>query len=798
MNRLPLCSRIIAVAVMTLSSISFGQDIPTTTAGATAISVKREFRGAWIATVLNLDWPPSPGSDPLFQKLQLNAILDSLKNTGINAVLFQVRSECDAMYASPFEPWSFRLTGFQGGAGSYDPLQFVIDQAHKRGLELHAWFNPYRAVRSVGEYSIHPTHVTVQHPEWVITLGTLKVLNPGLQQVRDYITSVIMDVVRRYDIDGVHFDDYFYPYPPTTITTQDDSTFASYNRGISSKADWRRDNVHLLIKEISDSVRTTKSHIKFGISPFGIWKNGVPSGITGLSAYDDIFCDALMWLSQRWIDYLAPQLYWQIGGPQDYNKLMPWWATQMNGRHLYPGQAAYRINSWSSSELPNQIRLNRSNPNVQGSIFFRANNGIIDNLQGFKDSLRLNLFRYPALLPVMAWKDSIAPNPPQNLRFGPIAGTSPAGLQWDGPTPASDGDTATRYVVYRFTQPPTQPSDLDDPSKIVAITAAPSSVPKTIPPSSSSYYVVTTLDRNHNESGMSNTLMVSAPVAPLLAGPANGSTNLKDSVTAFWNSSQLASSYQLQVSADSTFTTSTLLDVSIPDTFRVVSGLLGQKKYYWRVNAANAGGTSGFSGPWSFRTGFPEIPLLAFPSNFSDTVAINPTLKWFAAQGASSYQLQVSKSQAFDSASIVTNISNLTDTTYSLVSLQGYTIYFWRLTATNTIGISDWSPIWRFRTQAVTLVLGDDVGPQNYSLSQNYPNPFNPVTNIEISVPRYGRVVIRVYDVLGRSIASLVDEELAPGLYTFRFDGTALPSGMYLYVMNVGETRIVKKMMLLK
>ncbi|MBM2846094.1 MAG: hypothetical protein HW407_1406, partial [Bacteroidetes bacterium] len=404
----------------------------------------------------------------------------------------------------------------------------------------------------------------------------------------------------------------------------------------------------------------------------------------------------------------------------------------------------------------------------------------------------------PALLPVMAWKDSVAPNAPQNLRFGPIAEISPAGLQWDGPTAASDGDTASRYVVYRFTLPPTQPSDLDDPSRIVAITAAPSSVPKTIPLSSSSYYVVTTLDRNHNESAMSNALLVSAPQAPLLAGPANGSSNLKDSVNVFWNSSQLASGYQLQVCPDSTFATSVILDASIPDTFRVVSGLLGQKIYYWRANAANAGGTSGFSGAWNFRTGFPEIPLLAFPANFGDTVVVSPTLRWFAAQGASSYQLHVAKSQAFDSASTVANISNLTDSSYSLSSLQGNTIYFWRLKATNAIGTTSWSAIWRFRTQQVTLVLDEAVGPLNYFLSQNYPNPFNPVTNIEVSVPRYGRVAIRVFDILGREIASLVDEELAPGLYTFRFDGTALPSGMYLYIMNVGETRFVKKMMLLK
>ncbi|MGH7451691.1 MAG: glycoside hydrolase family 10 protein, partial [bacterium] len=277
---------------------------------------KREFRGAWIATVINLDWPSTPGLAPGTQRGELMRLLDELQAAGINAVMFQVRSECDAMYASTIEPWSYWLTGGQGRAPSpfYDPLQFAVQEAHKRGMELHAWLNPYRSVREIGSYANAANHVSVQHPEWLFRAGNTRVLDPGLPMVRAYVTSVVMDVVNRYDVDGIHFDDYFYPYPPDQISNQDDATFANYSRGFTNRGDWRRDNVNLLIKMIHDSIQVVKPYVKFGISPFGIWRNGIPTGITGLDAYNTIYCDALAWLQQQTIDYLTPQLYWPFGG----------------------------------------------------------------------------------------------------------------------------------------------------------------------------------------------------------------------------------------------------------------------------------------------------------------------------------------------------------------------------------------------------------------------------------------------------------------------------------------------------
>ena len=248
-----------------------------------------------------MDWPSSPTASVDKQKEDLIKLLDELKAININCVVFQIRTECDALYASNYDPWSYWLTGAQGTAPSpfFDPLEFAVEEAHKRGIELHAWFNPYRAEKTVGAYSISNQHVTKLHPDWVIQIGSFKFLNPGLPEVMEYVTNVVTDVVKRYDVDGVHFDDYFYPYPPNNITNQDYATFQAYPRGFSNIADWRRNNVNMLVKMVNDSIQVHKSYVRFGISPFGIWKSGVPSGIIGLSAYNDIYCDAVAWLQAR-------------------------------------------------------------------------------------------------------------------------------------------------------------------------------------------------------------------------------------------------------------------------------------------------------------------------------------------------------------------------------------------------------------------------------------------------------------------------------------------------------------------
>lgn len=475
-------------------------------AAQTAEPPKHEFRGAWIATVINLDWPIR-GATTAQQKNLLLQMLDRLKDAGINAVFFQVRSECDAMYDSPIEPWSYWLTGQQGRAPDpwYDPLAFAVEEAHKRGMELHAWFNPYRAFRGSG-YTNSPQHVVQTHPEWTLRFGSLRILDPGRAAVRDYVTSVVMDVVRRYDIDGVHFDDYFYPYPPNRITTQDAATFAEESRGFTSLFDWRRDNVNIFIAQLADSIRAVKPAVKFGISPFGIWKNGVPQGIRGLNAYHDIYADATAWVEAGSVDYLVPQLYWPFGGAQDYAKLAPWWAEQIRDRHLYIGQALYRADRRTFSgtlfdreEIPEQVRFNRGYLGILGNVFFRARNITHFPSQGIVEVLKSDLYRHPALTPPMAWKtDEVLPVP-ENVRLEWTADTELT-LSWD------PVDGARRYAVYRTRSEavPDLGAASRDARNLVSVTGETKATDRPGIASDPYYYFVQAVGANSAESGPSD------------------------------------------------------------------------------------------------------------------------------------------------------------------------------------------------------------------------------------------------------------------------------------------------------
>ena len=477
-------------------------------------SPKHEFRGAWIATVLNLDWPTSRGTNAALQQDRLVEMLDKLQEAGVNAVFFQVRSECDAMYASEIEPWSYWLTGEQGRAPEpfYDPLAFAIEEAHKRGMELHAWFNPYRSVRNTNGYMQDPSHVSVQHPEWILTFGTFKILNPGIPEVRDYVTSVITDVVRRYDIDGVHFDDFFYPYPPNQITNEDDATFAEYNRGFTNVGDWRRDNVNLFVAQVNDSIQVAKPWVKFGISPFGIWRNGTPSGITGLDAYNVIFGDATAWLNAESIDYVVPQLYWAFGGRQDYGKLAPWWASVRNGRHLYTGHGLYRSDAntfsgtlFAADEVPRQVRFNRDDPDIFGNVFFRAKNITLFPSKGFADSLKTDLYATPALTPPMAWKRNTPPAPPEELTVT-STGTEELTLDWGAPNASGIFAPTRRYAVYRVrsSTEPDAATVIADGRNLLAVTGNTTLIDFPGIAADPYYYVVTSVSANSIESAASN------------------------------------------------------------------------------------------------------------------------------------------------------------------------------------------------------------------------------------------------------------------------------------------------------
>jgi uncharacterized lipoprotein YddW (UPF0748 family) len=792
-----LVLRLCVSAAIICSSISFSQPPP-----------KREFRAAWVASVANLDWPTvtSRGTNPEPQKAELISLLDGLKAAGITCVIFQIRPECDALYNSPYEPWSFWLTGTQGAgpATPFDPLAFAVEESHKRGMELHAWYNPYRAERAINNYNTAASHVTKTHPEWILTFNTssvhLKILNPGLPEVREFVARVVADIIRRYDVDGVHADDYFYPYDPI-ISTEDATTFQNYSRGITNIGDWRRDNVNLLMKMIADSSRAIKPFVKVGMSPFGIWKSGVPAGISGLNAYSEIYGDAIAWLHDGSIDYLTPQLYWKITGAQDFQKLVNWWgdSTAAYGRHLYPGHAAYHEGdgTYTAAEMPNQIKLSRANPKVGGNVYFRALQGVLDNPQGFLDSLKTNYYHYPSLHPVMAWKDVVPPYPVRGIKYALLSGTQQTAIQWDLPLFAPDGDSASRYAVYRFDHYPSR-SDFDDARNMLSVEGQRWIVPPAPGmPGGPFYFAVTALDRNYNESDTSNILTISPPAAPLLAGPNNGGIGLPDTVRLTWFFAPAVGSYHLQVGTDSTFLSGVILNAPVlTDTAKSITNLLGQQRYYWHVRATNAGGTSAFSPTASFVTGMPTTPTLVFPPHAMLDVPVTVTLRWNKVPLATTYRVQIAYNSDF--STIVADTTGLPDTTVTKGGLASYRNHYWHVRGINGAGSGAWSTTFGFRTvQVVSVETGPEL-PTEYQLSQNYPNPFNPTTAISFQLPAASKTRIVVYDLLGREVAVLVDDFMPTGSYTITWNAGSVASGVYLCRMTAGGFAATRRMVLLR
>jgi len=381
----------------------------------------REFRAAWIATVGNSCWPSKSGLTTAQQKAELIAILDKAAALKMNAVIFQVRPACDALYQSSIEPWSEYLTGVQGRAPVpfYDPLAFAIAEAHKRGLELHAWFNPFRAHHAQAVAPVAPAHISKMRPDLVRSYGKYLWLDPGEPEVRDYTLRVVRDVVRRYDVDGVHFDDYFYPYHEKNvagieINFPDDVSWKKFgSESGMNRDDWRRANVDIFMQQVYHTIKTEKPWVKFGISPFGIWRPKNPPGITGFDSYAGLYADSRKWLLEGWCDYFSPQLYWAIQPPaQSFPALLAWWNTQnAHHRHLWPGLNTLKVgDAWQPAEIANQIALTRRYPgpgHIHWSVNALMKNSALDL------ALDRNVYKEPALIPASPWLDATSPPPPK-------------------------------------------------------------------------------------------------------------------------------------------------------------------------------------------------------------------------------------------------------------------------------------------------------------------------------------------------------------------------------------------------
>ena len=454
---------------------------------------KREFRGAWIQAV-NGQWT-GIGRDNMQRTLTYQ--LDELQKDGVNAIIFQVRPECDAFYESRLEPWSRFLTGQQGMAPQpyWDPLQWMIEQCHRRGMELHAWINPYRA-KTKTTNELASSHVAVQHPDWIFEYDGLYILNPALEESRQFTCKVVEDIVRRYDVDGLHIDDYFYPYPVAGVTIPDADLYRQQGAGFASIGDWRRHNVDLLIRDLHKTIHSVKPWVKFGVSPFGIYRNkkNDPNGslTNGLQNYDDLYADVLKWVDNGWVDYLVPQLYWEIGHKAaDYQELIQWWNRNSRGCPLYIGEDVER--TAKHGDMAQKMQLHKQLKNVGGTVLWYAK-AAVDNVGNYGTMLRQNYWRTKALLPRMDFIDGDAPKAVRKVKVVEMA-DGPF-IFWKKPKGKGWRNEAVKYAIYCFRQG--EPIDISNASHLVATTT--NNFVRIGAQRAMNTYVITALDRMDNES----------------------------------------------------------------------------------------------------------------------------------------------------------------------------------------------------------------------------------------------------------------------------------------------------------
>lgn len=490
-----ICTKIVLTAILVLS---------LTTLLNAQQNNKREWRAVWIATVNNIDWPSKPGLTSQQQQKELIDYLDLFKKLNINAIVLQVRPTADAFYKSDLEPWSIYLTGDQSKAPEpfYDPLEFAIKEAHKRGMELHAWLNPYRVSQDTANLKdMAQNHIARKNPEMFVKHTKKYYFDPAFPQTREFLCKVIVDIVKRYDVDGIHFDDYFYP----NNDFKDDYSFSIHSRGYKpeDKMAWRRENVDLVVKMLRDSIKAIKPYVKFGISPYAIWRNndldprGSATKSFSYTNYDHLHADILKWMENGWVDYILPQFYFNIGYQNvDFDVITKWWQDYSYGVPLYAGLATYKldanakIEAWRSvSEIDKQIDRIRNQKGYFGVCYFNAKD-FKDNKLGI-DDLLLKRYNHPALSPALKGFDTVAPAPPVKPEVKKIKGK--LDFQWS--ESSQNGKPKTYYyAIYKFAK--NEKPDFSNGNSLVELTG----LNKWSAPDDGSVYYVTSLDRLYNES----------------------------------------------------------------------------------------------------------------------------------------------------------------------------------------------------------------------------------------------------------------------------------------------------------
>ncbi len=559
-----------------------------------AAAPKREMRATWLTTVANIDWPSANTTDIAAQKKELTRMLDSIQSINMNTVFFHIRPACDALYQSDYEPWSSYLNHGRGVNPGYDPLQFCIEECHKRGLTCHGWINPYR-YGCRGSYDWTGNNDTTllnykhTHPEWLLWYKSDIILDPALPAVRQQIKRVVGDIINKYDIDGILMDDYFYPYGGTT--TQDSASVRTLKPGDISTDDWRRQNVNKMVKEVYDTIQAVKPWVTFGVSPFGIWTTNyvvaqqrgytLPDNITGGNMYQEIYCDPVAWLEEGTVDYLSPQLYWKIGGAQDYKTLSKWWGDICNrfGKHFYSSMAIYRYEQgtagFSVSDMQQQAQLNRTvTDNTPGAVFYQTTGWVYD--KKFRKAFKGAEFAYPALPPAINWKTTGDRAMVENLT---IDGQT---LSW------AHADSDVHFAVYAVQNAFRNRVGIYSLGEtLLGITYSTSfTLPEDI--SARGYQIaVSVLDKYNNEYAMR---ILGAErcdaVSTVLQSPADGDARKLPFVFQ-WSFVPKADSYVIQVARDAAMTDIVMAQevttTSFSTDMRLNLGDLPLGTYYWRV-----------------------------------------------------------------------------------------------------------------------------------------------------------------------------------------------------------------------
>ncbi|MFB6626342.1 glycoside hydrolase family 10 protein [Streptomyces sp. NPDC056374] len=498
-----------------LPSMTAHAAAPPTDSLAPVVPVERQMRGMWIASVVNIDWPTRTGLDAAAQRAEFTRLADDALAWGFNALFVQIRPTADAFWPSPFEPWSQWLTGTQGQDPGYDPLAFMVETAHTRGLAFHAWFNPYRVSMQPDPSALVPEHPARTHPEWTVSYGGKLYYDPGVPAARRFCQEAMLDAVRRYDIDGVHFDDYFYPYPVAGADFPDDETFRTYGADYADKAAWRRHNVDLMVREMRDAVRAVRPDALFGISPFGVWRNATTdargSATAAFQSYDGLHADTRGWVERGWLDYIAPQVYWHIGLPvADYAVLAPWWAEVVRDTdaELWIGQAVYKSGAagqpapWQDGkELTRHLTLNAALPGIGGDLFFSAKDVREDRVGDFA-AMRLAHWGQPVLGPLPARLDKGPLPPPPTVQVRREAGTGAATLYITARTHGR-GDTPFQYAVHRFPGRPGHRSDRGNGTLVAVVPGGKHAVYRDSAAPAACWYAVSAVDRVQRQGRMS-------------------------------------------------------------------------------------------------------------------------------------------------------------------------------------------------------------------------------------------------------------------------------------------------------